>query len=84
MKIEIDTSMDSKEELKKLITMLQAIVNETSGNWGTNDYSGPSEMVGLGFMDPDNAGSSTTDTTTPSTGTQDPDKDDEIPKIEMY
>ena len=77
MKIEIDTSRDSKEEIKKLIKMLQAIVEEGSG-WGTPSYN-PSEMPGLGFMD--SAGSSTSSgETKPETK----DDDDKIPEIELY
>jgi len=76
MKIEIDTSRDSKDEIKKLIKMLQAIVEEGSG-WGTPSYN-PSEMPGLGFMD--SAGSSTSSNEIkPETK-----KDDEIPEIELY
>jgi hypothetical protein len=77
MKIEIDTSRDSKEEIKKLIKMLQAIVEEGSG-WGTPSYN-PSEMPGLGFMD---AGSSTSSNEIkPETKKDD---DDKIPEIELY
>ncbi|MBW3011564.1 hypothetical protein KY311_00090 [Candidatus Woesearchaeota archaeon] len=80
MKIEIDTSRDSKEELRKLIRMLQAIVGESSNStWGTAEDSGPTEMVGLGFMDPDNASSAPA-----AKEDKEDDEDLDIPKIEMY
>ena len=74
MKIEIDTSRDSKEEIKKLIKMLQAIIEEGSG-WGTAQAYNTSEMPGLGFMDAP-AGSSTAE--------KKKDDDDEIPQVELY
>ncbi len=85
MRIEIDTSKDSKDEIKKLIKMLQAIVEEGQG-WGTPSYN-PSEMPGLGFMDADSTpstGSSSTIETKTSGSKIKKDDDDEIPQIELY
>jgi hypothetical protein len=48
MKIEIDTAKDSKDELRKLIKMLQAMVEESAGYSAS---SSSNDMVGLGFMD---------------------------------
>lgn len=81
MRIEIDTTKDTKEDIKKLIKMLQAIIEEGS-SWGAQDYKGPSEMVGLGFMDIDNTGSSSTANTASSPQTKK--DDDDIPRVELY
>jgi len=81
MKIEIDTQRDSKDEIKKLIRMLQAMVGEASG-WssGSQENKGPDEMVNLGFLDDNTTTSSSQD----STLTETSEEKDEKPKIELY
>jgi len=80
LKIEIDTSRDSKDDIKKIIRMLTHLVGEHivfdkaihsfQEEQKLNEDKGPKEMVNLNFLD--NAPSGTEK------------KDEKKPKIEFF
>ena len=55
MKIEIDTSKDNEQEIKKIIKMLQAYVGESvSSSYDSKDYEAPSDGM-FNIFDNDNS-----------------------------
>jgi hypothetical protein len=78
MKIEIDTKRDSKEDILKIIRMLQSMVREgspysSSSSSDSSDSSSPESPVGLGILDLPPSESSSAD-----------EKKEEKPRVELY
>jgi len=76
MKIEIDTKRDTKEDIARIIKMLQAMIGESSG-WSSQETANSGEMVNLGFLD-DNSSQTSSENTTAE------EKKEEKPQVELY
>jgi hypothetical protein len=82
MKIEIDTKKDSKEDIAKIIKMLQTMIGESTNYVSAYEdkSAAPQDMsAGFGFLDgPDSSNSSSTDKTSNT------EEKKEIPRVEFF